>query len=205
MIRLNLGCGSQLAEGWINVDYSVGARFSKIPFFHFLNRKFRLFDMDWNKQIYLHDLTKTFPWSDSTVDVIYSSHTLEHFSKTAGRNFLTECHRVLRRDGIIRIIVPDLRWYIFDYLEGGTPADEFVEKLGVLYESDKSSIKSRLAPFLKFPHKCMYDGPRLQEILNDIGFDASTRPPFDSDISGISQIEIEKRTKNAVIVEGRKL
>lgn len=111
-MKLNLGCGFQVPDEWINVDYAFGARFVKIPFFRRLNRKLKLFDLDWNQRIYLHDLTRKFPWRDGTVDVVYSSHTLEHFTGEQGRLFLTECHRVPKRNGIIRIVVPDLKVWV---------------------------------------------------------------------------------------------
>ncbi len=181
-MKLNLGCGSQVPDEWVNVDYALGARLMKIPFFRALNRKMHLFNLDWNEKIYLHDLTKKFPWADSSIDIIYSSHTLEHFSKDDGQRFLVECHRVLRENGIIRVIVPDLRYNVIEYIEGRIYAEDFVEKLSVLYGNSNNALKKRLSPFIQFPHKCMYDNPRLIEILNKVGFDASTRVAFDSDI-----------------------
>ena len=203
-MKLNLGCGSQVPDGWINVDYALGARLTKIPFFRAVNRKVNFFNLDWDDRIFLHDLTSKFPWDDSSVDVVYSSHTLEHFSKVDGHRFLTECHRVLRKNGILRIIVPDLRYDVNEYIEGRIPADDFVERLGVLYGSSNNKLKSKLTPFLQFPHKCMYDNSRLLEILDEIGFEACTKAAFDSDIDDIRLVELESRTENAVIVEGRK-
>ena len=203
-MKLNLGCASQVPDGWVNVDYALGARFMKIPFFRAFNRKVKLFNLDWNEKIHLHDLTKKFPWEDSSVDIIYSSHTLEHFSKEDGRKFLAECHRVLRKHCIIRIVVPDLHHNVTEYIERLIKADEFVEKLGVLYVSSDNPIKKQLAPFCQFPHKCMYDNTRLLEILDELGFEASTRAAFKSDIADIQLIELEKRTENSVIVEGQK-
>jgi len=203
-IKLNLGCGSQVPDGWINVDYALGARFMKIPFFSIFNRKVKLFDLDWNEKIFLHDLNKKFPWANSSISAIYSSHTLEHFSKKDGLRFLTECHRVLRQNGIIRIVVPDLRHDITEYIKGQIYADDFIEKLGVLYGNSNSALKKKMYPFFQFPHKCMYDSPRLTEILNKIGFIASSRAAFDSDIEEIRMVELEGRTENAVIAEGRK-
>jgi len=204
-VKLNLGCGAHIPDGWVNVDYALGARFVKLPFFSQVNKKLKLFDMNWGKSIYLHDLTKKFPWADSSIDVIYSSHTLEHFSKEEGRKFLGECYRVLRKDGIIRIVVPDLMHNVTEYVEGRIRADDFLELLGVLYgDSGGSEMKKKLAPFYKYPHKCMYDTPRLVTILDEIGFQASSRGAFDSDIEGISTIELEERTDNSVIAEGRK-
>lgn len=203
-MKLNLGCGSQVPNEWTNVDYALGARLTKIPFFRVLNKKVKLFNLDWNEKIYLHDLTKKFPWADSSIDIVYSSHTLEHFSKEDGRRFLSECHRVLRKDGIIRIVVPNLRHNVSEYIEGRICADDFVENLGVLYGNSDNTLKKRLSPFFQFPHKCMYDNSRLLEILDEMGFEASARIAFDSDIEEIRLVELEGRTENAVIVEGRK-
>lgn len=203
-MKLNLGCGTQLPDGWVNVDYALGARLAKLPLFRQLNKRLSLFNLDWDEKIYLHDLTKTFPWADSSVDVIYSSHTLEHFSRDDGRRFLAECHRVLRKDGIIRILVPDLRHSVTGYIDGQIPADDFVETLGVLFLGSNSKLKTKLSPFIQFPHKCMYDSPRLVEILDDIGFESTARAPFQSNIKEIQGVELESRTEHAVIVEGRK-
>jgi SAM-dependent methyltransferase len=203
-MKLNLGCGSQVPEGWLNVDYALGARLAGIPFFRALNRKFRLFELNWDKRIYVHDLSRKFPWADAAVDVVYSSHTLEHFTRDDGRRFIAECHRVLRKGGILRIVIPDLRHIVAEYFDGRIRADDFLEKLGIVCGNKKNVLKNRLAPFIQFPHKCMYDNPRLLEILNEAGFQAASRAAFDSDIDDIRLVESEERTENAVIVEGRK-
>lgn len=203
-MRLNLGCGAQVPYGWINVDYALGARFARVPFFRALNRKLRLFDFDWDERIYIQDLSEQFPWPDNTIDIVYSSHLLEHFTREDGRRFIAECHRVLRNDGILRIVVPDLRHIVVEYFEGRIPADDFVESLGVLCGNNKNALKDRLAPFIQFPHKCMYDASRLLGILRKAGFDAATRDPFESEISDIRNIELKGRTKDALIVEATK-
>jgi SAM-dependent methyltransferase len=204
MSNINLGCGSQILDGWINVDYSLGAKLAKIPMFPLLNKGLNMFSMEWDKRIFLHDLRKPFPWGDATADNIYSSHTLEHLSRDEGKNFLTECHRVLKPNGLIRILVPDLTSVVDRYRAGELRADHFVEGLGVLYGGGKASWKKSLSPFIEFPHKCMYDVPTLVAILNDIGFDAHGRKAFESSIPGIHEIELQNRTVDAVIVEGKK-
>lgn len=203
-MKLNLGCGENVPSGWVNVDYSLGARLTKIPFFGAVNRKIKLFNIDWDERIVLHDLRRPFPWAEASADVVYSSHTLEHLRKEEGRAFLAECHRVLRPAGIIRIVVPDLEALVRAYTEGRTPADDFVSGLGVLYDTSMNPLKTRLYPLIQFPHKCMYDTRRLLQILSELGFEAAPREAFDSDIDDIEQIEIASRTEGAVIVEGRK-
>lgn len=202
--RLNLGCGGQTPAGWVNVDYALGARLAKVPLFKSLNRRFGLFALDWDDRIRLHDLRKPFPWPTGSVDIIYSSHTLEHLSRSEGDLFLAECARVLKSGGTIRIVVPDLAALVEQYHLGGVPSDRFLEELGVLYHSDKSRLKGRLAPFIQFPHKCMYDHPTLLRLLDDKGFDVAARGSFDSGIADIEAIELADRTESAVIVEGTK-
>jgi predicted SAM-dependent methyltransferase len=206
VVKLNLGCGDQVVDGWTNVDYALGARLTKVPLFRAVNRKLRLFTTEWDARIMIHNLATRFPWSDSSIDVVYSSHTLEHFCKEDGRAFLAECHRVLRPGGIIRVVVPDLRASVVDYLEGRLRADDFVGALDVLPGNSRSAMKNRLAPFTQsgHTHKCMYDATRLVEVLEEIGFAAASRTAFDSDIDDIRTIERESRTRNAVMVEGQK-
>ncbi|MFM6251285.1 MAG: class I SAM-dependent methyltransferase, partial [Dolichospermum sp.] len=49
-------------------------------------------------------------------DVVYHSHVLEHFPKTEGERFIQECYRVLRPQGVLRVVVPDLEQITRMYL-----------------------------------------------------------------------------------------
>jgi predicted SAM-dependent methyltransferase len=94
MKLLNLGCGSRHHSDWINVDlYSAGP--GVIPC----------------------DLSHGLPFTGNNFDVVYHSHLLEHFSKTAGAALLRECFRVLKLGGIIRIVVPDFEKLVRLYLD----------------------------------------------------------------------------------------
>ncbi len=205
-VKVNLGSGSVVIEEWINVDYSLGSRLSKVPFFPAINKKFKFFNIDWSEDIFLHDLRKKFPWEDETIDIIYSSHTLEHLNKPDGLNFLKECYRVLKSDGVIRIVVPDLKSVVSDYLNGSIAADDFVDVLGVIEERHDltNPIKKGLAYLTNFPHRCMYDTETLIRKMSEIGFKVFSKNPFESAIPNIDAIELKDRTENAVIVEGGK-
>jgi SAM-dependent methyltransferase len=205
IVRLNLGCGQNLAESWVNVDYAMGARLARIPVIGFIAKKMKIFARERSAGIFLHDLTKPFPWEDCSVDVVYSSHTLEHFTRDDGKRFLEESYRVLRKGGLIRIVVPDLLDFIGRYESGEIKAEDFVDELGVLYAQSGRPLRRKLAPWFQFPHKCMYDTPALVRTLEELGFSAASMPPFASEIDGIDGIEIEDRTVGAVIVEGRKM
>jgi len=203
-VKLNLGCGDQIPQGWTNVDYALGAKFAKIPLFSSANRRLKLFNIEWDKEIHVHDLTTRFPWHDGQAECVYSSHTLEHFTREEGLVFLKECHRVLKKDGVIRIVVPDLRVIVENYLNDDIKAVHFLEELGVLYAGVRGRIKSKLARFIQFPHKCMYDSEALLSVMSEIGFKCEQKKVFSSHIKDIALVEREVRAQNAVIVEGRK-
>jgi len=61
-----------------------------------------------------------------------------------------------------------------------------------------------LAPYTRFPHKCMYDSATLQAKAKQLGFAAASKMPFESSILDIRSVEQEDRTNGAVIVEGVK-
>ena len=57
------------------------------------------------------------PYSDESVGKIYTSHFIEHIPKYKGLFFLQECYRVLKIDGVMRLVVPDLLFHAEKYVE----------------------------------------------------------------------------------------
>ena len=64
----------------------------------------------------VHDLSRGIPFPESSVDVVYHSHVLEHLDRDVARKFIRECARVLRPGGLIRVVVPDFERYCRNYL-----------------------------------------------------------------------------------------
>jgi predicted SAM-dependent methyltransferase len=118
----------------------------------------------WPKDILIHDLNRALPFADASVDVVYSSHALEHLSREQGKQLLYEVHRVLRSDGLLRLIVPDLEFGVRRYLqtlngEEGTQASaHLLNWLGLCNREARA------------PHLWMYDEPALRQLLTDAGF-----------------------------------
>ncbi len=204
-LRLHLGCGTCTPRGWVNVDYAVGARLARVPALRRACRALGLFHLDWPAGIVIHDLRKPFPWPSGSAEAVYSSHTLEHLSRSQGRQFVLECHRVLRPGGVLRLVVPDLRACVDRYLEGKVDAGEFLATLGVDTEvPGEGWLRRWLAPHVRFPHRCMYDGETLPALLREVGFETELADPFRSRIPDIDALEHAERTTAAVIAEGVK-
>ena len=73
--------------------------------------------------------TFTYPLADSSLEVIYSSHNIEHYGENIAKTFFTESYRVLRVGGELLIEVPDVK-LLYDefkrYVEFG---DTSIEKI----------------------------------------------------------------------------
>ena len=92
-VLVNLGCGSRWRTDWINIDFHGD-----------------------NNNVFAHNLRKGLPLPDASVDCIYSSHCIEHFTPHDAEKFLRECVRVLKPSGLLRIAVPDLEEIARAYL-----------------------------------------------------------------------------------------
>ncbi|MCL4512381.1 MAG: hypothetical protein M1470_15175 [Bacteroidetes bacterium] len=101
-------------------------------------------------------------------------------------------------------MLPDLRILVDEYYKGNIRADDFAERLGILYQRQGNSFKNHFVTFMQFPHRCMYDTTSLIDTLASLGFDLEVKKAFDSDIQDIRHIELAERTEGAVIVEGKK-
>jgi hypothetical protein len=85
MIKLDIGCGPRKQEGFTGVDIQV----------------FPGVDV-------VHDVRITpWPWEDSSVDEVFSSHFLEHLSGEERIGFFNELHRVMKPQAKAVIITPD--------------------------------------------------------------------------------------------------
>ncbi len=83
--RLNLGCGTDIREGWINLDSN------KLPGV----------DVTAN----LDDCARIpLPFADNSIDEFFCSHVLEHLRDALG--FMQELHRVAKPGAVLTIKVP---------------------------------------------------------------------------------------------------
>ncbi len=93
--KLHIGCGDHLLAGWLNTDFVPGSR----------------------EVLYL-DATRSFPFSESQFDYVFSEHMIEHTTFQEGLQLLKECNRILQPGGKMRIATPDLMFLINLCTEG---------------------------------------------------------------------------------------
>jgi len=82
--KLQIGCGTNIMEGWLNTDLK-----------------------DTNSIAFL-DAGKVYPIKSDIFDFIYSEHLFEHLKIEQQINMLEECHRILKKGGVMRIATPSL-------------------------------------------------------------------------------------------------
>jgi SAM-dependent methyltransferase len=198
---LNLGCGAKASSSpeVINIDWAILVRLKKSPLLRpiapiFLTgeRLQRFTSLPDN--IVLHDLSKGIPFDSNSVDAVYHSHLLEHLDRNIAEGFLLEVRRVLKPNGIQRIVVPDLEKLCKDYLSHIVACDEDPKK-GAAHETFISAIieqsvrKEAYATRLQSPlrrffvnlvvgdarkrgetHQWMYDRISLSELLISLGY-----------------------------------
>ncbi len=112
--KVNLGSGTTIAPGWINIDISWNIWLCKLPFLKWILYKIGLlteaaYKAKWPSSVIRHDVRKGLPFKDNSVDYIYTSHLLEHLKKREVVKVIRECHRILKPHGWIRIVVPDFK------------------------------------------------------------------------------------------------
>lgn len=135
-MKLHLGCGKRnFGSDWVHID---GGDF---PHLH------------------SQDITNL-PFPDASVDMIYASHVVEYFDREEVVKLLTEWKRVLKKNGTLRLAVPDFEAMAFLYVNKGFSLASF---LGPLYGKHVMSGTT-------IYHKTTYDFKSLNSLLECLGF-----------------------------------
>jgi ubiquinone/menaquinone biosynthesis C-methylase UbiE len=194
-IKLNIGSGLSGAAGWYNIDNSPTILLSRLPFGR------RLFKTpDWPQDVHRHDVKKGLPFVDGSVSCVYSSHTFEHFTWPEALAVARECLRVLQPDGVLRIVVPDLRLIVRDYLADSDPlaSHRFLSRLSLGH-----TFHDVVHPGAN--HSQMFDERSLIHLLVQAGFPHPKASRFmESRISDIARVELEARKSESLYVEAQK-
>lgn len=126
------------------------------------------------------------------MDYIYCSHVLEHFEKYETLNILKECRRVLKKNGVMRIVLPDLGKMIKSY----KGAEEFNREF-FGYEKD---VRSMAKMFIR-GHQWMYDEGSFLKILKMVFGDVSKTSFRKGRVPDLKKLDLEIHRDHSFYVE----
>lgn len=150
-LKLNIGSFTVMFHnGWLNMDIVDLQQFA-------LSHGYKFIHMDAKMPMKLQD---------ETVDLITSSHMLEHLTWDESLKFLKECHRVMKSGAVMRIAVPDAK-KITEYYKN-KQLQKFDEINVVAAQNDCQSYK--FWSLLFEGHRIAYDFDSLLKIGNQAGF-----------------------------------
>lgn len=146
VIRLNLGCGTDYKEGWINIDNNSDFNITKL-------------DLNW-------DLSRGLPFPENSVDFIFNEHFLEHLSVEQGKVFLKSCLKVLKPGGVIRIAMPDLERTVAAYYDENWKENPALKKFNLTFIETRAE-KINIA-FRWWGHQWLYDYEELERRIREV-------------------------------------
>src|SRR5688572_7036824 len=167
-LKLNIGCGGAwYVNGWTGIDQQSTATIWQ------QTADPRYIDLD---------VRKGLPFPTNSVDVIFSSHALEHFTYEEAILILFEMYRVLKVGAPLCLVVPDLDLYISNFVArhpeflttpeiiGGMPRGNFTDNFLMNFYSDHK--------FNNTCHKYSYNVENLSHTLRLVGFEEIQPVPF---------------------------
>jgi predicted SAM-dependent methyltransferase len=177
LARLNWGCGSHIAEGWINSDIKDSPGIDLVA-----------------------DIRQGLPLASESIDYVVSIHALPELSYPELPGVLAELHRVLKRGGVLRLGLPDLRRGIDAYLRGDAG----------YFKVDPELVQSHGGRFIV--HMLWYGYSRslftvdfAQELLERSGYVDVCECRYGVSASGIEQItDLDNRPRESFFIEARR-
>lgn len=221
-LKVQVGCGLTAPEDWVNIDCSWNAWLAKWPLLRKCLSAMRILPEElgripWSRSIVIRDVRQPMPFRSDSVDALYASHIVEHFTQEEAKRFAVECFRVLKKGGILRVIVPDLLALVQTYLDRSlrsqgdapaAPADRFLNELG-LFETSPPRAGFLVRVVRRFQdkntHKWMYDARSLATLLRQAGFrTVQSKMCGESRISDIDKLDDPKRFQGSICLEAEK-
>jgi len=102
-LQLHIGAGDKPIPGWVNIDKVEGPGIDLVA-----------------------DVTRGLDFHE--VAAVYAEHFLEHLPVQEALAFLTDVHRVLAGDGLLRVTTPNLEWVWATHYRLDLDTDEKREK-----------------------------------------------------------------------------
>ena len=144
MRYLNLACGDHflVSEIWENCDFAPQS-----------------------KLVQQVDLLRKLPYENSAFDIVYCSHFIEHIQIDKVLEFISECKRVLKPNGLIRLVLPDFENIAREYVNNiDTGNFEFAE-FNIAEMIDQCVRRKSGGTFIQWYSKANKD-PKMNSYIN---------------------------------------
>jgi predicted SAM-dependent methyltransferase len=149
--KLHIGCGKNILPDWLNMDYLPLSR----------------------ESLYL-DARRPFFLKGDTFDYVFSEHMIEHISYNYGLKMLTECRRVLKPLGKLRISTPDLAFIVNLYRpQKSVLEQEYIKWAADLFFHRNPNVNEVFVInyFMRnWGHTFIYDEATLRNAMTTAGF-----------------------------------
>ncbi len=146
-VKLNIGCGTDYKEGWINIDNNSDDNITRL-------------DLNW-------DLRYPLPCEDGSVDFIFHEHFMEHLTVEEGIRSTKDFLRVLKPGGVLRIATPDLDEAVTSYQDQKWKEKPFIKRFQLEFVETKAEMINM--KFRWWGHKWLYDWEELDRRLREAG------------------------------------
>lgn len=133
-MKLHLGCGNKRIDGYTNIDVRYLPGVDEIDNIAYLRK-----------------------YKNESVDVIYASHVLEHFSRWQYMSVLKRWYEILKPNGILRLGVPDFEQIVKYYIK----TNKLRDVSGMLYGGQDYDENN---------HHWVWDFVTIKQELEQIGF-----------------------------------
>jgi hypothetical protein len=148
MIKLNFGSGPFRLDGWINVDLDAASRPDLVA-----------------------DLARDMPFPTASVDYIFTEDFIASLTLPGFRHFLAESRRILKPQGAMRVLTPDLARLVRMYLQAPAALVELWDRtVGVPVTTRSGCEVINLA--MELAGRFQYDSETLIALASAAGFDA---------------------------------
>jgi predicted SAM-dependent methyltransferase len=177
LTRLNWGCGAHVAAGWINSDVKDESGVDLVA-----------------------DIRKGLPLQPDSVDYAVSVHALPELAYPELVPALSELRRVLKPDGVLRLVLPDLDRAIDAYRRG--EEDYFkVAPDEVRSTSGRFIVHALWYGYSRSLFTCEF----AEELLANAGFERVTACSYRRTSGPYGRIvELDNRPEESVYLEARK-
>jgi hypothetical protein len=165
VMRIHFGAFNCPIEGWLNTDITPHLYLARAPLLPWILHKagkipperYRDYQSGAFRKLKYLNVAKDWPFNDDTAEAIFSSHVFEHLPLHGARVCLKNAYRVLRRGGVVRIVVPNLDQCIANY-----SAQTAFEWACEVFEADHASGKNM--------HHFMYNPASMTRMMREAGF-----------------------------------